>query len=523
MLRVVNLTVFVISLLLPIISASKVFADVVTPQLIFSELKVRTDTTNLLDTDEFIEIYNVTDQPVDLANYNLEYFNATVPAVTQQPVQKPLPEYLLDTNSHLTLAKQPVQIAHSTQSPFSSLSDSGGRLRLVTTEGLIVDEIAWTNTQANASGIGVYPNVMYQCNSSTALCNGNRTQSFSRIQTIDGAYVLENPDWQLSQPSPSSSELLAYPMPDPEVITPNPTEEEELLEIGLTCEGIIISELLPNPEGTDTGKEFIELYNPTIEAIGLNGCSLQTSSSTKKYLLPDITMQPNTYTVFTDLVTGLVLPNTAGGTAWILSPTEELSSVTYLGGLDIDTSWSFINELWQASYSVTPAAANISMSIKPCPAGQTRNISTDRCQNPIVTAVAKLAPCKAGQERNPETSRCRTSGSSVTSLAACKVGQERNPETNRCRNVTADSELKPCPEGQERSPDTNRCRKAAIGSSDTLSAVTDVPAVSVNSHPKWWLAIAAVLLAVGYAIYEWRQDVLQFWLKLIARFTRSGF
>ena len=163
------------------------------------------------------------------------------------------------------------------------------------------------------------------------------------------------------------------------------------------------------------------------------------------------------------------------------------------------------------------------MSIKPCPAGQTRNISTDRCQNPIVTAVAKLAPCKAGQERNPETSRCRTSGSSVTSLAACKVGQERNPESNRCRNVTADSELKPCPEGQERSPDTNRCRKAAIGSSDTLSAVTDVPAVSVNSHPKWWLAIAAVLLAVGYAIYEWRQDVLQFWLKLRARFTRSGF
>jgi hypothetical protein len=71
MLRVVNLTVFVFSLLLPILSVSTASAETLSPTLIFTEVKVRTDTTNLLDYDEFIEIYNASEQPIDLADYNV--------------------------------------------------------------------------------------------------------------------------------------------------------------------------------------------------------------------------------------------------------------------------------------------------------------------------------------------------------------------------------------------------------------------------------------------------------------------
>jgi hypothetical protein len=511
MLRVVNLTVFVFSLLLPILSVSTASAETLSPTLIFTEVKVRTDTTNLLDYDEFIEIYNASEQPIDLADYNVEYFNTTTPPLTQQPIQKPLFEYLLDSKSQLTLAKQPIQIANSKQLPFSSLSDSGGRLRLVTSEGVIVDEIAWTNTQSTATTSGVYPSVVYQCNSSTALCNSNRSQSFLRSKTEDGTFVITDPIWQLGLPSPSSSELLDYPdsgsEPVPEIPPPDTLpNEEETPEKVVTCEGIVISELVPNPAGADTGKEFIELYNPTNEAISLTGCSLQTSSSTKKYALPDIVMQPSTYSSFMDSITELVLPNSAGGTVWLLSPSEELSSVVYPGSIDDDASWALIGTTWQISYTATPAAKNIPTPIKPCPAGQTRNLDTDRCQAPVVTAVATLAPCKVGQERNPETGHCRVVASAVSSLVSCKQGQERNPETNRCRNITTDSNLAPCDEGQERSPDTNRCRKIANNSGNTLAAVTDVPSATVN-HPKWWLAVLAVTLAFGYAVYEWRRDI----------------
>lgn len=515
MLRVVNLIIFICSLVLPIFSVSSARAET-PPQLIITEVKVRTDTTNLLDFDEFIEIYNSSDQPVDLANYNLEYYNATNPPLTQQPVQKSLFNYLLDTHAYLTLAKQPIQIANSKQSPFSSLSDSGGRLRLVTSEGIVVDEIAWSNSQSLATEDGVYPAIVYQCNSSTVLCNGNRIESLSRSQDQDGNFVLSSPIWILSLPSPHSSELLAYPVTDtsPEDSTPpaDPDPLAEMPEQSITCEGIILSELLPNPAGTDSGKEFIELYNPTNEIINLSGCSLQTSSSTKKYTFQETIVNPGLFIIFPDSVTGLTLPNSAGGTVWLLSPSDELSSITYPGGIDDDSSWSFIDGIWQITYTPSPGAQNIAQPIKPCPEGQTRSSVTNRCQAPVIATVSTLAPCKAGQERNIDTGRCRTIISTIGSLTPCKEGQERNPETNRCRSVNSNVPT-PCPEGQERNPDTNRCRKAG-SNGETLAAVSDVQVTSKPTHPKWLLGASAVVLALGYALFEWKNDFLQLVRKL---------
>lgn len=511
MLRVVNLIIFSLSLVFPLCGVRLVSAEVSQNGLIISEVKVRTDTTNLLDYDEYIELYNSSDLPIDLADYNLEYYNATNPAVSQQPVQKPLFSYLLDANSSLVLAKQPIQIAHAKQSPFSSLSDSGGRLRLVSTEGNVVDEIAWTNTQSLATVVGVFPVIVYQCNSSTVLCNSNRTQSLTRAQNPDGTFMQSNPTWSLASPSPLSSELLSYPVQDPGLETDIPPPDEtpqETPELQVTCEGMIISELFPNPAGSDSGKEFIELYNPTDEVIGLGGCSLQTSTSTKKFSLPDIQINPGVYTVFSDSVTGLVLPNISGGTAWLLSPTDELTSISYAGGIDDNVSWSLINGTWEATYSATPGSQNISQPIKPCPEGQVRNPDTNRCQAPIITAASIMAPCKTGQERNPDTNRCRTIASTISALIPCKEGQERNPETNRCRTIQSEESV-PCAQGQDRNPDTNRCRKVAGSSGETLAAVKDVHVATTGSRPKLWLAAIAALLALGYAAFEWRKDISQ--------------
>lgn len=519
MLRVLNIIVFVISLLVPVFTGTAVMAatETTTPRLIISEVKVRYDVTNLLDFDEYIEIYNASEQPIDLANYNFEYYNATNPSASQQPVQKPLFAYLLDAHSSLTLAKQPIQIADAKLSPFSSLSDSGGRLRLVTSEGIVEDEIAWTNTQTLASAADIYPAVVYQCNSSTILCNSNRVQSLTRETNSDESFDLTNPVWHLEAPSPVSSELLAYPIQTPEPVEvvpdPPPITDPQPPQVLPTCEGMIISEVLPNPSGADTGKEYIELYNPTLETINLIGCSLQTSSSTKKYVLPEREITPNSYGIFFGSDTGLTLPNSAGGTVWLLSPTDELMKVNYPGGIEDDESWSLINDVWQATFALTPGSTNLSLLFKPCAAGQIRNSVSNRCEAPVVAAVSTLAPCKAGQERSPETNRCHSVGSVVSALSACKAGQERNPETNRCRNPQSDSGPGPCPQGQERNPDTNRCRVVSASTGKTLAAVTDVQASPSAKHPQWWLAVLSVLVATGYAVFEWRKDMAMFFHK----------
>lgn len=84
-------------------------------------------------------------------------------------------------------------------------------------------------------------------------------------------------------------------------------------------------------------------------------------------------------------------------------------------------------------------------------------------------ASETLTPCAANQYRNPLTNRCKLLPEYESQLAPCKDGQYRSEETNRCRSIISDVvDLVPCAEGQERNPATNRCRStttAVLGDS----------------------------------------------------------
>ena len=506
--------IFVLTLLLGGAVSNAQVAVPATPFI--NEVKVRFDTTvTTVNNDEFIEIINPYETAINLNDFALEYFNTTNPTATQQPTQKPIGDGLLSPGSHLVLAKQPTQIPHSLQSPFSSLSDTGGRLRLVTVEGDIVDEVAWTNSSVLATASGVSPAIVYQCNSSTVLCTANRIQSLSRQLDVNNEFVAVTPLWILNTPTPETADLLPVPVEPTEPVGEDPPTEIPPTEPAppvptLTCEGVVITEVLPNPDGADGDKEFIEIYNSTTDIISMETCSLQISSSTKKYtFVAGSVLQPGEFVAVSDSVSGLTLPNAAGGTVWLLTPTTEIAAVTYPGDLEDDVSWALTNSTWAQTYKPTPSTENIAVPLKPCEIGQQRNVINNKCENIVVAAAVSLIPCKVGQERNPDTNRCRTTTTDKSSLAACSGGQQRNPATNRCRSVasTVSAVLKPCPEGQERNASTNRCRKVVGNDGATLAAVTDVKTEPIESSPKWWLAIAASTFAIGYAVFEWRQEI----------------
>lgn len=457
--------------------------DNVETTLVFTEVKFKNDANNY---DEYIELYNTSSEPISLAGYSLAYFNSPNPSVEQKPTIQIIGNMSLGSGEFLVLAKQTVQIPGSLKSPFNSLVDSGGILRIIDTgSDKIVDEIKWTSVSTQNS------------------------ESMHRYFDDHG-----NPSvpgiWMISMPSPGILTVFLPPaFEDPEEedppIIPDP---DGGMGAGLTCEGIVISEILPNPVGADGGKEFIELHNPTDEVILLNGCTLQTSANSKKYNLGATEMQPGQYIALYDSLTGLSLPNSAGGTVWLLSPTDELQAVTYAASLADDVSWIWFDGVWQPSYLITPNAPNELLPNKPCPVGQERNAETGACRNIITTADANLTPCREGQERNPATNRCRAIASSTSTLTPCREGQERNPATNRCRAVQSDTELAPCAEGQERNPETNRCRRITAVAGTTTPDVKDVYAGSLGSSPRWLLIGLLAVSAVGYALFEWRHEFL---------------
>lgn len=293
-----------------------------------------------------------------------------------------------------------------------------------------------------------------------------------------------------------------------------------------------LDEILPNAGGDDTGREFIELYNPNDSPISLDGYVLYIGKNFEKaYPLSAVAEKPTIpaygYATFSDGDLGVTLLNTSNGIR-LVAPAGNVVSETYYSEPKDDQSWAYIDGIWQYTIVPTPDKVNeptpqegsvLAVSTyAPCSAGKYRNPLTNRCRT-IEDDVAILVACQEGYYRNPETNRCRKIALAAA-LAPCQVGYTRNPETNRCRKDEADDGLTPCKVGQERNPETNRCRKVLADVANPLvnpAATQTLP--QSNSSLPWVLGVAAIG-AIGYGVFEWRHEIGGALGKLAGRFKK---
>ena len=505
-------------------------------------------------TEEYIEIYNNTNEDIDVTNWCLEYSSASGATTTRLGCLTP-PQ----ANWHLFLPAGQYALAvstvflHGQSADFAydlvftaGMNDTGGHVRIVDAAKAEIDRIGWgTATMAEGAAAPrpdagtalsrvamAVDSVMLQDTNNNAhdfeLRHEGALNVYQQLREVfDVCGNLDDVQTTVPFGFEQDQDGLCY---DP-TITPGPIDTTPTF----SCEGVVISEALPNPAGVDADKEFIELHNPTNDYIDLYGCALRLGSGNARYVFTEsIELEPGQYAAFYDSVTGITLPNAAGGTISLVTAAGVETSVSYPANMADDTVWMQHDGVWQVSYAPSPNALNIVLPLKPCDAGQVRNEATGRCiavaaalaeladcgegreRNPetnrcrnIVIATTALADCGEGRERNPETNRCRNIASSTSALADCGEGRERNPETNRCRNVaSASTALADCGEGRERNPETNRCRNI-VASSSGIPTVRDVATGERADMTGWWVAGGVLLLAAGYGIYEWRKDIMR--------------
>jgi hypothetical protein len=516
-------------------------------KLIISEIQTGGFGSDLVTEDpqiEYIELYNSSLDTIELNGWELQYLK-----VDHDGVSPPTRFIATFNQNHKVLAQstfvvgsefisQQIDYKYDKYSSTGQLPKTGGTVRLVSADKTVISIIGYGTAKqflaepAVAPGVG---NSIQVClKNGIPLLSGNNKNDYLVYDTAtmgsSVACVQTEPD----------------PIPEPDPTDPPPTDppsdnqgdQTVISTPNISCEGVVLSEIMPNPAGSDAGKEFIELHNPTNDFIDLSGCYITVIGNTKKYTLPNIEISPDEYITISDLQSGIILNNSSGGTVLLVDlNNNEIYQVTYPAGLEDDVSWALSNNNWQQTYINTPGLANVILSLKPCPAGQERNPDTGRCINIVSeSTLVLLAPCPAGQERNPATNRCRLIGASssalepckpgqirnpetnrcksvvetISKLTPCKPGQERNPETNRCRNIVVAASLKPCPAGQERNPDTGRCRKVAvINNGDVLETlgVSDVPTIP-GSHNGLIIGGVVMVLTLAYGLWGWRQDII---------------
>jgi hypothetical protein len=459
--------------------------------------------SQLSAADEGVVLYNNTSVEIDVTNWCLlnklqVKFACFIPSSTYQTLSVPGYGYATLVSNKVIAAVNESQysvVYEASASSSGSIVASSDSISLINKDETIVDQFTWSSSisssqQWSRTKLSLLPDIFIDTDISI---------DWYKIMFIEYPtnYMKVN-DVPHDEPVEET----------PEEPVDEPIEQPPITPVSDAVLPTIITEILPNATGSDTGNEFIELFNPNkIEDISLKGYVLAIGPTLdKQYILEEYTMKPGEYKIFTNSELGYSLLNTSSRVTLFMSNGDVASEVPAYTSPDDGEAWAMVNGVWQYTNLPTPGLPNIASAIKsemisatttatvkPCAANQYRSAETNRCRLISSSGQASPTPCKAGQERNTETNRCRLVA--TPSISTCKVGQEKNPETNRCRNVkkltTAHYGIKEATEQQQ----------AGMG---------------------WymWAAIGViVLLIIGYGVWEWRDELGSFMHKLKAKFA----
>lgn len=138
------------------------------------------------------------------------------------------------------------------------------------------------------------------------------------------------------------------------------SDDDILSDQVLVSSKIVINEVLPNPAGSDSEDEFIELKNEGSQTVDLIGYKIADAS--RKYEIKQGRIEPGKYFVLKRSMTSIALNNSGGEEVKFYSPNSTLlDSIKYDGGVDDDFAFARREDQnnWDWTSQATPGKENI--------------------------------------------------------------------------------------------------------------------------------------------------------------------
>ena len=447
---------------------------------------------------KYVEIYNPTNQNVNLAGWKIEYYAGS----GAKTVGKIFKDEVILANEFLVLSNDNMLAGAIKFDNNLGLAQNDGSVVLSRSDGSVADIVGWGNNSKSAgSPIKGGVKIVWRC--------------FIDENIIDSKF--------LSGKNLNNQEVEPYSRPNCKSPEPKPEPSKELNK----CEGLKLSEIASNVD-----EQFIEIINSGEKTVITTGCKLTVGDSGVRENIGDIELNPGEFLTIKIKNTKLKLPKTKGKVYLLDEAGSKIDSTEY-EKLSKSSSWSLIDDEWMQTFMITENSENIFKEYldcqngyernalgkcvkistppveSPCPVGQYRHPETRRCRK--IEAKKTIMPCKDGYYRSEETGRCRSIASvAAKTLKPCPEGQFRNSVTGRCKKIASTDDIaKECPEGFERNPQTKRCRKIKSANMPTVgSAATEVKQVA-GATWGWWVFGGVSLLAVGYGVWQWRWEISQ--------------
>ena len=457
---------------------------------------------------KYVEIYNRTNQNVNLADWKIEYYAGS----GAKTVGKIFKDEVILANGFLVLSNDKMSADAIKFDNNLGLAQNDGSVVLLRSDGSVADTVGWGNNSKSAgSPIKGGVKIVWRC--------------FIDENIIDSKF--------LSDKNLNNQEVEPYSRPSCKKPESNPGSNppRELNK----CEGLKLSEIASNVD-----EQFIEIINSGEKTVITTGCKLTVGDSGVRENIGNIELKPGEFLTIKIKNTKLKLPKTKGKVYLQDEAGSKIDSAEY-EKLAKSSSWSLIDDEWTQTFMITENSENIFKEYldcqngyernalgrcvkiaippveSPCPVGQYRHPETRRCRK--IEAAKTITPCKDGYYRSEETGRCRSIASAAAkTLKPCPEGQFRNSSTGRCKKIASTDDIaKECPEGFERNPQTKRCRKIKSANMPTVgSAAAEVKQVA-GATWGWWVFGGVSLLVVGYGVWQWRWEISQFVRKMRER------
>ena len=457
---------------------------------------------------KYVEIYNPTNQNVNLAGWKIEYYAGS----GAKTVGKIFKDEAILANGFLVLSNDKMLASAIKFDNNLGLAQSDGSVVLSRSDGSVADTVGWGNNSKSAgSPIKGGVKIVWRC--------------FIGENIIDSK---NNSTDFLSSKGSDNQEIVPYSRPNCKSPEPKPESPKELNK----CEGLKLSEIASNVD-----EQFIEIINSGEKTVITTGCKLTVGDSGVRENIGNIELKPGEFLTIKIKNTKLKLPKTKGK-VYLLDEAGSKIDIAEYNNMPKGASWSLIDNEWMQTFMITENSENIFKEYldcqngyernalgkcvkiviplveSSCPVGQYRHPETRRCRK--IEAEKTITPCKDGYYRSEETGRCRSIASAAAkTLKPCPEGQFRNSATGRCKKIASTDDIaKECPEGFERNPQTKRCRKIKSANMPTVgSAAAEVKQVA-GATWGWWVFGGVSLLAVGYGIWQWRWEISQFVRKI---------
>lgn len=256
--------------------------------------------------DEFVELQNEGDAPLDLTGYALKTAKAHIP----------LPEGELPAGEYIVVTSKDTKLV---------LSNGGGWVALLSPEGQELQKVEWPKAKAGQS------------------------------------WALEGEAWSWNpQPTPEEENAEVRPEEEPAEDTAAPVFGGSGGPTG-GHPPLLLSELLPDPEApaTDANDEQVELFNPTGEPAELSGWVIATGTSYQhKAKIKEGVVPPGGYLTLRSGDVPFRLSN-AGTSVALIDPDGVVRDTTSYPKASPGQVWVKGQGGWEWSGTITPDGSNL--------------------------------------------------------------------------------------------------------------------------------------------------------------------